>query len=128
MLSPIIKKVLQSLADAPTLAIAHERLALGREHLERVEEERNRLLGENVELRRQLALRMPVEFTEHRGVLWKRLSNGGFAEDPYCPQHRVAMSRFAGEVICTAHECNYAAPFDYRQQPEAHASIPKDRE
>jgi len=126
MLSPIVEKFLQTLADAPTLAVAHERLALARELLEKMDRENARLQGEVAELQRELSLRVPREFAEHRGVLWKRLPAGGVAEDAYCPTHRLAMSNFAGELICTVKNCGYAAPFNSGNVQHVRSQIPQD--
>jgi hypothetical protein len=126
MLSPIVSKVLQTLSDVPTLAIAHERLALARELLEQMEGENERLRAEVERMQRELETRPPVEFTEHRGVLWKRLPGGGFAPDPYCPVHRTVLSSRAGHTICSITKCGFEAPFYIREVPEIHQAIPAD--
>jgi hypothetical protein len=125
-LTPLALWIAEKLKNAPTVSNAEQRIALAKEIEAESEKTIEKLRAEIVELKRELALRIPLEFTEHRGVLWKRLPAGGFAQDAYCPTHRLAMSRFAGGLICTANKCGYQAPFDNRQLPAAHASIPKD--
>jgi hypothetical protein len=125
-ITPLALWIADKLKNAPTLANAEQRVALAKEIEAQSEKTIAQLRAEIVELKHELELRIPLEFTEHRGVLWKRLPSGGFADEAYCPTHRLAMSRFAGELVCTANKCGYQAPFDNRQLAAAHASIPSD--
>jgi hypothetical protein len=134
---PLIKYVTEKLAALPTAANAQQRVAfaqeLAAEASRRADEiEANsektiaQLRAENAELKRELTLRIPLEFVEHRGVLWKRLSAGVFAEDPYCPEHRAVMCRVERHVVCPVYRCGRAAPFEPYQQQAARESIPSD--
>ena len=112
--------------DAPTLAAAHERLAQARDLLEQMEGDNEQLRAEVKDLKRELAARPPIEFVEHRGALWKRLTDGSFARDAYCPKHRTALSSQGGHTMCTLDKCGFEAPFFAREIATVHASIPKD--
>lgn len=112
-------QLVKALAEFPVADVVKQRLELARDIAQALKEENDRLRSEVAQLRAELAQRMPSEFVEQRGVLWKRDRAGGYAPDPYCPVHHTVLSNFAGMLICTRGGCGFTAPFS----PSSLASV-----
>jgi hypothetical protein len=101
-------------------AIMKERLALVRDQMESLEKEVADLKAKNAELEHQIArLRrqleqatVPEEFTKHRGVLFRRLSNGKYEEAVYCPRCKIPMVSSMGATPFWCSSCKMYASFN----------------
>lgn len=124
MNTSLVKYLLEAIQQAPTVANLEQRRALAEDLAAKYERENAGLRAIVARQEGELNSRPAPEFAEHRGVLWKRLPNGGFASDAYCPKCRVAMSAFVGPAICS--RCNLEAPFDFGEMRAVHAAIPLD--
>lgn len=90
------------LKDIPTLAVAHERLALAEERGRALEAENGRLREELVAWKKKAqglehkltAVEAIEEFRTHRGLLWRLESEGVYEPCPYCPKCRIPMTPF----------------------------------
>ena len=99
--------------------ILKERLVQLREEFESLqkkydglEAEHQKVLEENEHLRRQLEQKtIPDEYTEHRGVLFRRLPNGKIQGEAYCPNCKVPMVSLVGMMPLTCSKCNHSASF-----------------
>jgi hypothetical protein len=79
-----LKAMLSMLAEAPTLAVAHERLALASEELRRIQARVDELTEENGALRAQLNGVSSSDFARYRGVLWEKTANAKGALSRRC--------------------------------------------
>lgn len=105
-------KILELLSNVPSVAASHERIAFAREQVEALDRQLTEARAEIERLRKELARRVPPEFVEHRGVLWKRTGDNDFAPDPYCPHCHSAMAGWPSEmdpVVCG--KCKFIGPF-----------------
>lgn len=99
--------------------ILKERLVQLREEFESLqkkydglEAEHQKVLEENEHLRRQLEQKtIPDEYTEHRGVLFRRLPNGKIQDEAYCTKCKIPMTSFGNMLPFTCSECNRSASF-----------------
>ena len=113
------------LKDVPTLAVAHERLALAQEQLQQLRNEVDRLTRENTRLRARIDATPAPEFQAARGVLWQRDSTGSWEKIAYCPTCRVPLSASppGSTETLACPKCDFVAPFrpnelaDYMPSP-----------
>jgi hypothetical protein len=113
-------KIVDLLADIPTLAVARERLALAQDEIKRLEAENERLRKENVALWTRVEAITPPEFVEASGVLWRRRAAGAVEPIAYCPNCRLAMSAFppGSNELLACSKCDFVAPFRPRELSE----------
>lgn len=112
-------------------AILKERLALAAEQFKKIEEE-NRLLkhektaieDELGKLRAQLKeVLIPQEFVESRGVLFKRIKDGKYEPDAYCPTCKVVLFSLSGVLPLKCSKCGFAANMTGKEIPRAIAGL-----
>ena len=111
-----IRSALEGLAAS---GIKDERMALLRDRFEQahaamveLQEENRRLVQENQELHRQLEeARVPEDFVEHRGVLLRRLPDGDYEPDVYCPRCKVPMFSVMDHAPFQCGRCGEIAGF-----------------
>lgn len=99
--------------------IQKERIVQLREQLERLQHEHDRLntehqqvLSENQRLRAELEKKsIPDEYTEHRGALFRRLTNGTIQDEAYCPACKIPMTSLGGMLPLRCSKCKREASF-----------------
>lgn len=99
-------------------SILRDRLIQIREDLTRVEQEKDRLQAECQQLKQQVkdlqkeleAKAVPDEYTEHRGVLFRRVS-GSIQDEAYCPECKIPMTSLMGATPLRCSKCRRTASF-----------------
>jgi hypothetical protein len=106
-------KITDWLKEAPTLAVAHERLALAETKLADLEKENEKLRKENLALFARLQESPQRAYTEAHGVLWKRTASGGHEALAYCPTCKLALATFppGSNEMLVCSKCDWQAPF-----------------
>ncbi len=102
--------------------ILKERIVQLREEFERLKEKHDRLEIENQRLKCEVddlrkALEQKTishEYTEHRGVLFRRLANGQIQDEVYCPSCKVPMTSLMGHTPLRCSKCHFTANFTGR--------------
>lgn len=103
--------------------ILKERITQLREEFERLQDKYDRLeaehqkvVDENQRLRKQLEqTTIPDEYTEHRGVLFRRLPNGKLQDEAYCPDCKIPMTSEMGIAPMRCSKCHRTANFTGKQ-------------
>lgn len=54
------------------------------------------------------------EYTEHRGVLFRRLANGKIQDEAYCPVCKIPMTSLQGMLPFSCSKCERSASFTGR--------------
>jgi len=99
--------------------ILRERLAQLREEFESLQQkydwlkaEHQEVKGSNHKLREQLEQKsVPDQYTEFRGVLFRRLPNGQIQPDAYCPDCKIPMTSLGGVLPLRCSKCHRLASF-----------------
>lgn len=103
--------------------ILKERLALAADQFKKLEDENRNLKEVNATLEKKVAeltheleaTSIPKEFTEHRGILLKRGTDGKVDPDAYCPTCKIVMSSLGGELPFKCSKCGFMANLNGRE-------------
>ena len=130
--SVLLSTIGKLLSQVPANSVLRERIALAKEQAEAIEKRTAQLEEENAQLREQVhkledelaSLRTPKEFTEHRGALFKRKSDGSWERVVYCPGCK--RSTFSLEKMLPYHcnVCKWSADFTGRELEEVMKDLP----
>jgi hypothetical protein len=115
----LIADINQLIAEHGSSSILRERLATLRDDLQRLQEKNDRLeaehqraLSDNERLREELAKKsIPDEYTEHRGVLFRRFPSGTIQDEAYCPACKIPMTSLADMLPFACSACKRQASF-----------------
>lgn len=66
---------------------------------------------------------IPGPFTEHAGVLWKRLPDGSIDASPYCPKCLKVMASLLSYQHFTCPECGRSSDFKRNELVDVMAQI-----
>ena len=118
-LIPLVGQLEKLINEHGSAVILEKHVALLKEQIGLLEKRNEELERQNSQLTEKLGkaeqelarLKSPLEYVEWEGVLIKRLSNGGYADTPYCPSCKVPLSttpaRAGSRYICNRGECGY---------------------
>lgn len=115
-----MSKILDLLANIPTVTVLRERIALIREQAQILEKQMEACQKENARLKEEIAhlhkdlstYRKAEEFVEHRGALFKRKSGGGYHLVVYCPLcHSSTSALEPGIQFACTDRCGWIANF-----------------
>ena len=117
--------IIELIADIPTNAVLREQAKTLEKKLIELEQENARLKNNIKEIEKQLAAKTVEEtLIEHRGVFFKRLPNGGYAQTVYCIDCHKPMSS-GQKVLNYRCMCGFVADFTGKQLDEIMRSLPK---
>ncbi len=128
----LIAMIDRLISEHASSSIQKERLVQLREELERLEKKHDRLeaehqrvLDENQRLRDELEKKtVPDEYTEHRGVLLRRLPNGEIQDEAYCPECKIPMTSLAGMLPFACSKCKRQANFTGKELHHVISEVP----
>ena len=112
-------------------AILKERIIALKETMEQLSEDNIQLREELNQaheecdgLRQKLAqVSIPDEYTEHRGVLFRRLKNNGFQDEAYCPNCKIPMVSAHDMMNFRCSDCKRLANFTGMDLPKILAEL-----
>lgn len=103
----------------PTAAVLREHVDLLRTQIQSLAEQIESLEKEKAKLKRQIRRKNRQianyatrdNFTEIRGVLFKKEPAGGYSRDPYCPSCYLVLHSASGTGRYSCSRCNFYSPF-----------------
>jgi regulator of replication initiation timing len=110
------------------IGLVNDKLAMLKEHIEKLEKENARLVKEGTDLKQQLTRQQKSEeFVESGGAAFKRLSGGGYSKTPYCPYCHRTMSclELSMPYACSYKSCEHVADFNGAMLEDIMRELPK---
>lgn len=101
------------------LSLIKDQLNIALKKVGNLEKENAELKNEISELKKKIEeIMIPKDFTEYRGVLFRRFPTGEFEGSVYCLEHKMVMSSLQGLTPYKCSKCGFKADFTGQDLPK----------